>query len=212
MRRTVALLTACAAAALAASAPSALAVNATACQFDGSWTMSPGLKIQTIAATGLKLSGTANLTGCQGTGGPATGTMYLGGSTITLNGVAYRAPAPAAGGGTCGYPLALANFAGAPAIIRWDTGTVTVVDFGAQGPWAVAQYINSQPLSGVTLKTVALDPATNQPRSVFIPTTQYTGYSVTGVSATTSANQADCAGTGFTSAAVTGKLVLSSTA
>jgi hypothetical protein len=203
------LLTACAAA-LAASAPSAVAAGGTACQLDGNWKVTPGLKLQS-ALTGLQLTGTASLSDCQGSGGPASGSLYLGGSTITIKGVAYRAPAPAPGSGTCGHPDSPASFGPAPAIVLWDDGTVTVFEFTGLGPWAFAQYYSGQALQGVTLKTVAVDPATGQPSSVNIATTQYAGASVGGASATTSGNQADCVGAGFSTSTVSGKLAFYST-
>jgi hypothetical protein len=196
-------------AALAASASSAVAAGGTACQLDGTWKNTPGLGL--FAVNGMQLAGTMNLSGCQGTGGPAAGTLYLGGSTITIGGVAYHAAAPATGGGTCGHPVSMATFSGAPAIVVWNDGTVTVFNFNAVGPWAFAQNYSGQALAGVTLKTVAVNPATGQPSSVNIATTQYAGDSVGGASATTPGSQADCVSSTFSSATVTGKLAFYST-
>jgi len=170
----------------------AAAQSGAACQLAGTANITPGLS-NTDQSFSFTFGGT--LSGCQSNdpSAPVQGTVSVG-QTIVVNGLTAQEP-PATGSGSC----ASSNGAGV-AITAWNDGTTTVLSFTTQ---AVTGAVNLQGnvVASVTLPVVKPQPG--QPSTVTVTTTRYAGDQAQGA-VTFQADPTQCAGSGVTSAAVSG--------
>ena len=192
MRKLAFLVTAAVAGFLLFVAPPAAAQSGGLCQLNGTANITPGLS-NTSGNFTFTFSGA--LSGCQSNDStaPTQGAVGIG-QTIVVNGLVAQEPA-ATGSGSC------ANSDGSGiAIVSWADGTTTVVSFTTQ---AVTGAVN---LSGSVMDSVTLpvvNPQPGQPTTVTVTTTRYAGDQVQGA-LSFQADPTQCAGSGVTSAAVSG--------
>lgn len=192
-----ALVTVCAGA-LAATAPGATAAGGGACQLtNGQAKTSPAV---TLGMTPTTYSFHGTLSGCQGApGAPASGTVSIG-EPVTINGVAYKAPAPATGTLACQFSATSGT-----AIVAWNGGGVTVFSFSEAGSWAAAHEYNGSVQPGIDLTRVQPD-ATGKPVVDRIGTTVFGGGSVAGATQVSGVDASACSGAGAATAGASGAL------
>jgi hypothetical protein len=173
-------------------AVSALAQSGGFCELTGTANISPGLS---TTAGNLTFTFSGALSNCESNvpNAPTQGTATIG-QAIIVNGLLAQEPA-AAGSGSC----ATSDGAGI-AVVAWVDGTMTVLSFTTQTVTGAVD-LSGNVIPNVTLPVI--NPQPGQPTAVTVVTTRYAGDQAQGALAF-QADPQQCAGSGVTSAAVTG--------
>jgi hypothetical protein len=201
-----------AAVALAPAAPAMAVQNIGGCQLDGLAKLTPGL----TANQGTPLDwGPAfdytfhgDLTGCADTfadnfpGGSSTGKIVAG-ETITLDGVAYEWPAsiakPTGNGGCTG------SHTDGTALVLWDTGTASVIDYSTDGVAAGIALTGTFGSATIPLVSVAKNPDGTPVATRTLVADDYAGDYTGGPLAFHPADPTQCTGAGgVTESPITG--------
>jgi hypothetical protein len=195
MHRHSALAAAVACAAVVATVPSAAlaAASATQCSVSGQSRPSPGLR---LTAGPYTATAHASVSGCQG--GIPAGTLTVG-EPVTIGGIAYLPPDPAAGSGGCLYGTGSGT-----GIVRWADGGVTVVFYSTYQAGPV------QAFRGSVLDGIALTRADGTGIVDTVATTRFAGDGVV-ADTTWTPDAAACAGAGLTTQPWSGSLDFTTT-
>jgi hypothetical protein len=198
---------------LLALAPAAgAAQNFGMCSLDGLAKLTPGLAANQPApgsggvdwGPGFSYSFSGTLSSCQGLsgagpGGPAGGTISAG-EQITINGVKYLAPGKPSGNGGC-----TGSHTSGTAIVKWDDGTLSAVDYTTEGAAAVVG-LTGDFLSSITLMRVDPDPVTGLPVEDKFNNLAFGGDYAGGPLVFHPADPTQCTGAGVTEAPITGAI------
>ena len=196
--RKLALLTAITAFVVTAAFVSpATAASGGGCQLDGTAAFSPPL---TNDAKAFSYGFTGKLTSCQSSdAGPASGTVEAGQVVTDPSGEKFQEPVPS-GSGSCANGTTSGT-----AIANWADGTVTVIQYQTDSA-AAAVHLSGTVVPSVTLP--AINPAVGQPTSKTVTTTRYGGNSALGLLAFEPPDPTACAGSGVTTAGISGTVGL----
>jgi len=186
---------------LVAFAAPASAQSGGGCQLQGTAAFNPGL---TNADANFSYGFGGDLTGCQSNqaGAPTAGTVEAG-KVVTdpATGEQFQEPIPT-GTGSCASSTTTGT-----AIVRWNDGTATVVQYATTGA-AAAVHLSGNVIDSVTLP--AINPGVGQPTSMTITTTRYNGQSALGVLAFQPPDPTACNAAGVTTAGISGVIGLGS--
>lgn len=205
MNRRIVFLGAVCASAVALSAPVAVAApDAAACSLDGQVRYSPGV---TTNEGFFTYTVDASLANCSGPSAVPTGGTISVGRALTINQIAYRAPAPAAASASC---ASFTDGSNGTAIVQWAGGGITVLSFGVTGTFAGA--VNGSVIPSTTLTRVERKPDGSAIVDT-IPTTRFPAYSLAGALVLNPSTDLPlCASSGVQNFAASGALALSTTA
>ena len=175
----------------AVMASSASAASGGGCQLQGTASFSPPL---TNTAQAFSYGFTGALSNCQSSvaGSPTSGSVGAGQVVTDPSGEQFQEPVPT-GNGTCGNGTTQGT-----AITNWADSTDSV---------AAAVHLAGTVAPSVTLP--AINPQPGQPTSKTITTTRYAGDSALGLLAF-QADPTQCAGSGVSSAGISGTVGLGS--
>jgi hypothetical protein len=193
--RKLALLTAISALVVTAAFVSpATAASGGGCQLDGTAAFSPPL---TNDAKAFSYGFTGKLSSCKSSeaGSPASGTVEAGQVVTDPSGEQFQEPVPS-GSGSCANGTTSGT-----AIVNWADGTVTVFQYQTDSA-AAAVHLSGTVVDSVTLP--AINPQVGQPTSKTITTTRYAGDSALGVLGFQPPDPTACAGSGVTTAGISG--------
>ena len=183
----------------AVMASSASAASGGGCQLQGTASFSPPL---TNTAQAFSYGFTGALSSCQSSvaGSPTSGAVEAGQVVTDPSGEQFQEPVPT-GNGTCGNGTTQGT-----AIANWADGTATVINYTTDSV-AAAVHLAGTVAPSVTLP--AINPLPGQPTSKTITTTRYAGDSALGLLAF-QADPTQCAGSGVSSAGISGTVGLGS--
>jgi hypothetical protein len=178
----------------------AAAATGGGCQLQGNANFSPPLTNNDQSFT---YGFTGDLTGCQSSeaGAPASGKVEAGQVVTDPSGEQFQEPVPT-GQGSCG-----SGTTDGTAITNWADGTVTVIQYHTDAA-AAAVHLTGTVVPSVTLP--AINPQPGQPTSKTITTTRDAGQSAQGALFFQPADPTACAGSGVTSAGISGFVGLGS--
>jgi hypothetical protein len=193
----------CCGAILGASASQALAADATACTLTATERLSPGLTALT-PDTSYTIDGSLTCSGAPGS--PAGGQLKVG-VPVTINGIAYRAPAAPTAAMSCQF----SNSTG-KGIVQWAGGGITVFSFNEAGSGAALHTYRGTVDASIELTRVQPDPVTHLLIKDTIATSRFIGdrNAVEGAAVVSDANPTACTDSGVASETLTGVLAFGS--
>ena len=168
------------------------------CQLDGTARFKPGL---TGTPSNFTYSFTGTLSSCMadpGQSSPPTGGKVSAGSILRFGTERFREPAARGTNSSCEFGTTAGK-----AIVQWSNRKTTVVSYQT---YAVTGGVVLQGSTIPSIKLPAIAPKPGQPRFKIIKTTLYGGDNAGAVGLLTFSpdDPTDCAGTGVTSATISG--------